>query len=189
MSDKPKFDAEEAVPVAMELIAAMEPFCERIEIAGSLRRMKDRVGDIELVFIPRVESRQADFFSSEPLDLTAERIAELVGSGVLQKRPNVNGGFTWGRLNKLAIHTESDIPVDLFCEPNAADWARSMVIRTGPKELNLRLIAGAATRGIDLHAYGPGFTRKSNGEVIPCGSEREAFELCGFEYLEPNERR
>lgn len=185
---KQTYDSDEAVPVAQEIISMLRPFCERIEIVGSLRRCAEVVGDIELLFIPVIDTRQLDMFSSEPVDLAEECIGMLVAQGTLLKRPNVKGGFTWGRLNKLGVHSSSGIPVDLFCEPNEANWSRSIVIRTGPKEFNIRLINGAARLGIAMHAYGDGFTDKVTGRVIPCKTEREVFEICGCVYIDPSER-
>jgi DNA polymerase/3'-5' exonuclease PolX len=39
------------------LVKAIAPYCERIEIAGSVRRKKADVKDIEIVAIPRWEER------------------------------------------------------------------------------------------------------------------------------------
>jgi hypothetical protein len=47
----------EAKLLADSLVEAMAPFCERIEIAGSVRRKKPVVKDIEICVIPRRESR------------------------------------------------------------------------------------------------------------------------------------
>jgi len=45
----------EAERVAAALVADLEPYCARIATAGSVRRRKVQVGDIELVAIPRYE--------------------------------------------------------------------------------------------------------------------------------------
>lgn len=186
MSDKKKFDADEACPVAEHLLKLLRPFCERIEIAGSLRRMKDRVGDIELLFVPKMAARQTGLFDQEPFNLAQEKIGKLLASGALEKRPNVNGQFAWGTKNKLGLHVESGIPVDLF-ETTEANWWVSLVVRTGSKETNLALTTGAQKLGRTLNAYGCGVT-ESDGTVIPATSEQHVFELCGVDYLEPNER-
>jgi len=44
---------EEAQVIAEKTKALLAPYCERIEIAGSIRRKKPDVGDIELVAIPK----------------------------------------------------------------------------------------------------------------------------------------
>jgi DNA polymerase/3'-5' exonuclease PolX len=43
----------EAERVAAAIVADLAPFCARIQVAGSVRRRKEVVGDIELVAIPR----------------------------------------------------------------------------------------------------------------------------------------
>ena len=186
MSDKPKWDSDEAVPVARELIELLKPYCERIEIAGSLRRQKERVGDIELLFIPRFEDRQEDMFTTAPVNLADEKIGQLLRDGVLNKRPSVTGVYTWGSENKLALHVVSGIPVDLFSTDSERWWV-ALVIRTGSKETNISLTTGAQKRGARLNAYGSGVTW-SDGTQTRAESERHVFELCGVEYNEPNER-
>lgn len=44
---------EEALPVAKWLARQIEPFCNRVAIAGSIRRLREEVGDIELVCISK----------------------------------------------------------------------------------------------------------------------------------------
>lgn len=53
MSDKPKFPAKLARSVGEKIVEALSPVCARIQIAGSLRRGKPLVGDVEIVYVPR----------------------------------------------------------------------------------------------------------------------------------------
>lgn len=177
----------EALPIADEVVNLLQPFCERIQIAGSLRRQKETVNDIEVLFIPKlVEDKGSDFFDYEPMDVAEKKINELLAVGYFKKRPNSKGVYAWGQKNKLAIHADSGIPIDLF-STTAECWWVSLVIRTGSKETNLRLTTGANRLGRTLNAYGCGVT-ESDGTVIPATSERHVFELCGVPYLEPTER-
>ena len=86
-SIKPKFDRREALAVARELADYLKPVCEpdRLKICGSLRRGLQLVHDIEVVFVPRYETRQIDFFTSQPADLAHEAIDRLLAEGTLQK--------------------------------------------------------------------------------------------------------
>lgn len=190
MPDRPLFLRADALEVGRKIVAILEPHCEQIMICGSVRREKKFVSDVEILFRPKlVEAKAHDLFDPpEPVPATDEVIQLLLDTELLVMRPSSKGTYTWGPLNKLAIHKESGLPVDLFCEPNAADWCRSVVIRTGPKELNVRLIQSAARRGILMHAYGTGFTRMKTGWVVPCADERQVFEICGVPWREPNER-
>ena len=102
--------------VAAELCAALKPVCERLVVAGSLRRRKPTVGDAEILYIGKTEVRQdpADMFASITVNLADEVIAALEKSGVLERRKNVNGSEMYGPKNKLMRHRETGLPVDFF---------------------------------------------------------------------------
>lgn len=114
MSDRKKFPAADAMRIAEFLKASLEPYCERIVIAGSLRRGKPAVGDIELLLIPKYENRPDGLFDTKPVDLADEALSRMLAGGKIKKRPNKTGVFTWGAQNKLGIHVETGIPVDFF---------------------------------------------------------------------------
>ncbi len=57
---KPKWKLEEAKAIALRVCERIAPACERVEVAGSIRRGKPQVGDIELVVIPRFETKTVD---------------------------------------------------------------------------------------------------------------------------------
>lgn len=175
----------EAWPVARLLEEALAPYCERIEIVGSIRRRKPDVGDIELLFIPKMEERPLDLLSTHLVNLADEQINQWLEAGVLAKRPSKTGVFAWGAKNKLAVHVPSGIPVDLF-STSAENWWVSLVIRTGSKDTNLALTNGAIARGGSLQAYGAGVMKR--GKLYAAHSEREVFELCGVPYREPEDR-
>jgi DNA polymerase/3'-5' exonuclease PolX len=183
---KTKFPHAEALAVAEELQALLAPACHRIAIAGSLRRLKPEVGDIELLFIPRRSERPDGLFDTKIVDVCGEVVEWLLAKGILAKRPNVNGAFTWGERNKLAIHVPSGIPVDLF-GTSEENWWVSLVIRTGSKETNLALTTGANKQGASLMAYGCG-VKWSDDTITPATSEQHVFEMCQVPYKEPPQR-
>jgi DNA polymerase (family 10) len=189
MSEKPRFPFAAALLVAEELCSALKPHCERMAIAGSLRRQKPTVGDVEILLVPTMGERKVDLFATAQISNADLALALLLGKGILAKRPNAKGIFTYGPQNKLMVHCASGIPVDLFAT-DAAGWFRSLVIRTGPKELNIRLIDSARRNGVQVHAYGsPALVRISTGKPLECKSERDFFALCRLPYREPWERR
>jgi DNA polymerase/3'-5' exonuclease PolX len=51
---KTKMPYAQALEIAQGFVTSIRPFCERVEIAGSLRRQKAEIGDIEVVAIPRI---------------------------------------------------------------------------------------------------------------------------------------
>ena len=179
-----------ALAVAKELCDYLKPFCmpDRLKVCGSLRRMKKEVGDVEVLYIGKLEDRQEGLFDKKPFDLAEEAIGKLLLNGVLEKRLNIRGIATWGPLNKLSTQRKSAIPVDLFAAI-APHWWVTVLVRTGSKEFNIRMIAALAERKFCLHAYGQsGITHMDTGEDVPITSEEQIFHLAGIPYLEPHER-
>lgn len=182
-----KWPIVQAIRVANELSLGLSHCCHRIMMVGSIRRCKPFVSDIELLYIPRFRERQADLLSTEKVNEVDEKLNEWLKSGLIEKRKNVRGFEAWGPKNKLAVHVPSGIPVDFF-ETTEENWWVSLVIRTGGKVMNLALTTGANKRNRTLNAYGCGVTDRKTGEVIRATSECHLFELCGVQYLEPEER-
>lgn len=187
-TQRPRFLHAEAMAVANRFIAFLEPYCTRILVAGSLRRRRQTVKDIELLFVPKMISvpDPCDMFGGTKLVAATDApIAKLLDLGVITKRPSKTGVYTWGAENKLARHLASGIPVDLFATDEDHFWM-ALFVRTGPAELNTRVASLAIARGLRMHAYGNGFSRGS--QAVRVKSEREIFELVGLDYLEPWDR-
>ncbi len=185
MSDKQRWPLKEAVIIAETLREVLALSCERIIIAGSIRRQKADVGYIELLYIPRFEPRKIDLLNEAKVNVTDECINKLIACGQLAKRKNKNGSEMWGEKNKLAVHIPTGIPVDLFAT-DADSWWNNLVCRTGPAESNMRIAQAAQKRGWQWNPYQDGFTTP-NG-FIHCGTERYVFEAVGLPYYEPRER-
>lgn len=181
--------------VAGALYKVLAPFCNRIEIAGSLRRKLAYVGDIEILYIPKLALAPQGFFeailngeSPETKNMADYAILQLVSTGILAKRKNVNGSEIWGESNKLAVHVASGIPVDLFAT-TLERWAVSLVIRTGGKQTNIDLAMAAKRQGLKLHPYGDGYTNRRTGEHIRCRSETDVFSAVGLRCVPPSQRK
>jgi DNA polymerase/3'-5' exonuclease PolX len=190
MSDKPRYPRELALVVAGELIKSLHPMCERYAIAGSLRRGKPDVGDLELLFIPRSAERPipGDLFgATEPVNLAEEAILDLERRGILSRRENSAGGYNFGPQNKLMRHCETGLPVDLFTA-NRENWFNYLVCRTGSAESNLRVATAAKERGWKWNPYGSGFTRENTGESYHVTAEEHVFTFCGLPALPPEQR-
>lgn len=187
-TDKPRFPNKLGMVVAAEICAALKPVCKKLVVAGSLRRRKPTIGDVEILYVGEFETRQHpdDMFASVNVNLADEAIAKLETAGVLERRKNVNGSTMYGPKNKLMRHVVSGIPVDLF-STNSECWWVSLVIRTGSKKMNLKLTDGAIKLGRSLNAYGSGVTL-DDGRVMPATSEEQVFALCGVPYLPPESR-
>ena len=172
----------EAAEVAEDLIRLLGPDCDRIEIAGSVRRCKPNVGDIELLVIPKTAPTDTLWLDRTPLD---KRILEFMVDGILDYRLNKKGIRTYGRLNKLLIHVPSGIGVDLF-STTAENWGMSLVVRTGPAEFCVKMMSRFRALGLKGHAYGG--VEDPLGTQLPCPTEEEVFRLARCSYIPPEKR-
>lgn len=173
-----RYQRDTALQVAHSLSLELAEYVDKLAIAGSIRREVDKVGDIELLVIPKM---QCDI-----VDMMDRQLRQMIANGKLAYRLNKIGAKTYGPYNKLLIHVGSGIPVDVFstCHGN---WYTSLVVRTGGTENNRMIAAEAIKRGLRFLAYGPGFSR-ADGSVIQCESERQVYETVGLDYREPDER-
>ena len=185
---KPRFPRPVAIQAAREVVARLEPNCERIIVAGSLRRGKREVGDVEILYIPKMRPAlsQSDFFSIEDINLADSAIEEMESYGTLSRRLNKNGSPSYGPKNKLMRHEGTGVPVDLF-STTAAAWFNYLVCRTGPAESNIEVAKAAQAKGWKWHPYGEGFSDHRGRPVRVC-IEPDVFTLVGLPYYEPRER-
>lgn len=180
-----------AIAVAKELCDLLKPLClpERLIVAGSLRRRKETVKDVEIVYVSRRMSVADGLFDTRSIPSADAELERLLEIGVLARRRNVNGSEMWGEKNKLAVHAASGISVDLFATTEEA-WFNYLVCRTGGKDSNTEIASAAQELGWKWNPYGPGFSRPSGLGLDErrMGSEREVFEFVGLPYKEPWER-
>ncbi len=190
MSDGKRFDLEDAWQVAGGIVMDMEPATERIQIAGSIRRKKPDVGDIEILVIPKTfqESTGDLFGTTKTASCLDGDIAGLIDKGVLDFRLNAKGSIIDGEKIKLLRHVDSGIPLDIFTT-NEASWWNYMVCRTGPKESNVKIATRAKEMGMKWEPYSSGFLIRDTDSRIVCHSEREVFDAVELPYLPPEERK
>ena len=187
---KVKYPRSQALAAVREILATFPS--DRVIIAGSLRRRKEQVGDIEILYIPKIEWKHdveaSDLFQARARgkNLSNHAIVAMVQAGLIRPRENVIGRTTWGEKNKLAIHCASGIPVDFFAT-TAAAWFNYLVCRTGSSENNVRIATAARQKGWQWHPYNSGFTDEQ-GNPVKVESEQDVFRLVGLPYLEPWER-
>lgn len=186
---KSKFPRAAAIEVARQVVEWIRPVCEPgyLKVAGSLRRGKRAVGDIEIVYVPLIEAEADGLFDKRnfcPLDRLLE---QLIVDGKLKKRLNSKGAETWGEKNKLAVEPKSGIPVDFFATKKGFFW-NYLVCRTGGERTNIRIAKAARAKGLMWHPYHGGFTDRTSGEILQCRSEEDVFAIAGLNYLAPNLR-
>ena len=182
-----RYSLASAKEVADQLVRLLAPHCERIAVAGSIRRKRPQVKDIELLCASKVTSA-ADLFGRAVTSwrFLDKKLDALVADGsVLKKRADKSGRYSYGEHNKLLVHVPSGIPVDLFSS-STKNWGMSLVVRTGPKEFNVRMMSRFRELGMPGHAYG-GVTDQGGAE-IECPDEETVFRLLGWPGMPPERR-
>jgi DNA polymerase/3'-5' exonuclease PolX len=187
---KEKFPREKALKVADEIYKLLLPYCERLKVAGSLRRGLSHVSDIEFLAIPQYYKIPVTLFGDETkVDLVDEQLNKWITAGYISKRLSVRDTECWGPFNKLAVHTDSGIPVDFF-STSPEKWWNALVVRTGGKRSNLALTMAANKKGYSFEAYGSGFHKLTDhSKRVEMGSEKEIFDFVGLPYWPPNRRK
>jgi DNA polymerase/3'-5' exonuclease PolX len=186
---KTRIPLEHARLLADEVVALLEPYAQRIVVAGSIRRRRADVGDVEIVAIPRHGVVQADLFApGEGLnrDLLGARCVELLAEGVLAHRPDVNGHNAFGAKFKRLLYR--GVPLDLF-SPDAATWGVVLAIRTGPAEFSHRLVTPRRQGGLL-----PDWLRVAEGRIwrattpLETPEEENVFEAINLPFIPPEAR-
>lgn len=186
----------EALRRALTLTGALDSACERLEVAGSLRREKPEVHDIELVAMTRLEERPGDdLWSTDAThDLLEERIAELLAARFLEARQVANNRADGsvdvttklGPAFKALVYR--GIPVDLFVVRPPASWGCIYALRTGPGDWNTKLVTDC--KAIGRRVAGGQVERWSYRGWVPVPTPEEAdfFRELGQPWVEPPER-
>jgi len=87
MPAKPKHPRADALVVAREMCAELRPVTERLIVAGSLRRRKELVGDVEILYVPKFVPGSAvvDMFApAEPVNAVDATLERLLAEGRLR---------------------------------------------------------------------------------------------------------
>ena len=182
-----RYGLESAKEVADQLERLLAPHCERIAVAGSIRRKRPDVKDIELLCASKVTST-ADLFGRAVTNwysLNRKLDGLVADRTVLKKRADKSGRYSYGEQNKLLVHVPSGVPVDVF-SASTENWGMSLVVRTGPKEFNVRMMSRFRKLGMRGHAYG-GVTDQG-GTEIECPDEETVFRLLGWPWMPPERR-
>lgn len=188
-----------ALVVAERVVAMLRPSCERIEVAGSLRREKREVRDIEIVVVPRWEDRATGdlWQTGVSVDLLEERVGALLAGGFLAARDVANhrsGGHVeyqqkLGPAFKALVADE--IPLDLFVVRPPATWGCIFALRTGPGDWNTKLVTecqaiGRRVAGGQALAW---VAASNTWRTVPTPEEADFFRALGQEWVEPRDRR
>lgn len=161
-----KFLLPTAMAVADEITSmlATMPEIQKIKVAGSLRRKKEMIGDIDI--------------------LVSTTFPEEVGRSFL-KLPRVKEILAQGP-TKISVIFDIGIQIDLrMVEPKS--FYSSLVYFTGSKEHNTKLRSIAIKRGYRLNEYGI-YENGENAHVVFPDSEEKLYEHFGVPYIIPELR-
>lgn len=191
MTEGARFALETARNKAEELVEKLAPHCDRIAIAGSIRRGKRSVKDIDLVVIPKMASAESLLGETDEVAKTDfyAAVRGQLWSITAEGRKLIRG--------QSYIPTGAGISVDIYLA-TPETWATLLLIRTGSAEHNIWLCSRAFQCGGKLHTDGSGLElagqydavlqRTANMRVLRPGSEEEVFKALGIPFAYPRDR-
>jgi len=160
-----QFFYSEARRIAESLLGRLKEFPDlgQASLAGSIRRSKEIVKDIDLVASTGDPSGLVSYFTELP------EIDEVIASGD----------------TKAAVRVKEGINVDLRVVKED-QFAYALHHFTGSKEHNTALRQRAKGMGLKINEYG--LYKGDEEELIPCRDEEELFYALKLAYIEPELR-
>jgi DNA polymerase (family 10) len=160
----------EALPRAEPLLEALRshPDVIRCSTAGSLRRHREVIGDIDLLASSKQPAEVIEFFTSQP------GIVKVLAKGETKASVLLEGGI------------QSDLRV-----VSDAEYASALLYFTGSKEHNIVMRQRAIDRGLRLNEYGLFHSKVETRDpklLVKCRTEEEMFEKLGLHYIPPEMR-
>jgi len=154
-----------ALEIATAFLERLEPIpgVTRSAYAGSLRRMAETIGDVDLLVASEDATPVMEAFTGS--DLVDRVLAR---------------GDT-----KSSVLTGSGLQVDLRVIPEPS-WGAAMIYFTGSKAHNIRIREIAVRRKLKLNEYG--LYGAADGELIAAGTEAEVYERLGLPEIPPTLR-
>lgn len=162
-----------ALNMAEKIEAELLPFCERTAIAGSIRRRRPEVNDIDLVILPK------------PGKLG------MIKGRCMQNCAVVTDGEQ-NAIYRLRLPDQSEIQLDLFfAQPARRDllayepgnFGSLLLCRTGSKEHNIFLVEHAKRLGLVWKPYAGVFD--ADGKCLAAESEEAIFKALDLEFIPP----
>ncbi|MDO8513940.1 MAG: hypothetical protein Q7S50_00125 [bacterium] len=163
-----KFPYAEALEIASAVLEQLRSHCIRIEIAGSIRRKKPMVGDIEIVAIPKPYST----------GMFEDGLASVVNQW-----EKVKGEMIYGKVKYTQRILPEGIKLDLFFLEES-NWGHLFAIRTGSDEYSKMLALRWTQRGFKSDG---GYLFR-DGERYESREEADLFKIVGLPYAEPEDR-
>jgi DNA polymerase (family 10) len=153
-------EARAQAEVLIEKLKAL-PEAKRVELAGSTRRGRETVQDVDIL----VSSDKPQVI----MDAAAKLAPEVIAHGP----------------TKTSVRLASGLQVDVRVV-KAVEFGAAWTYFTGSKEFNIQLRSRALDRGYSLNEYA--MTPIAAGEAIACPTEEAVFEALGLEWVPPEMR-
>ena len=161
---------KQAYAIAESTAELLRPHCYRIEIAGSIRRGKKEVKDIEIVAIPKPYE----------IGLLESGIAEVVN-----RWPKIKGPLKYGKTKYTQRILPEGIVLDLFFA-DKTNWGLIFALRTGGADFNKKILLKAlekqGCRSIDGRLI-------KNGVAQVVEEEMDLFSFAGIPFKHPSQRK
>lgn len=153
------------------ILPALRDYCEpgMIQVAGSIRRRRPIVHDIDLVAVPK---DRASFIAR------LKRNAKVVMDG------NINLILEFGNGVQLDVFLAKPTDKDMF-DTQPGNFGALLLCRTGSKAFNVWLCARAAETGFHWNPYWGLFRR---GICYASESEEQIFRTLDLDYIKPEDR-
>ncbi|NPA15636.1 MAG: DNA polymerase/3'-5' exonuclease PolX, partial [Deferribacteres bacterium] len=151
----------EALSLAEYVVESLKGVCEKVSYAGSLRRMKETVGDIDILAVGD-RRKVIDKFAS------LDRVTEVLARG-----------------DTKASVLMDDRQIDLRVV-ESDQWGSALQYFTGSKEHNVHLRELAKEKGFKINEYG--VFRLSDGERVAGETEESVYGVLGLSYIPPELR-
>lgn len=159
----------EVMPVAQELLEFVRSYCDKSEIAGSLRRKKEYVNDAELVIQVKPGMYNSLFNKLGMYFLKMNSNFKYIKNGDKYKQFFYKG-----------------IKIDLFItQPD--NWGLIFMIRTGSADYAKSMLQ--KWKYVTKGGYSEdGYLYTKDGKKVLTFEEKEVFALCRAKYVEPESR-
>jgi DNA polymerase (family X) len=161
-----ELDLKEAEKIAELVKASVASQCEQIEIAGSIRRQKPKIHDIDFVAVAKN-------------DFEWQRINEKLKQ--LKAKPNCAGNSV---IKAFVPCQDGLFQVD-FYRAKPTTFGIHLLVRTGSADHNMWLAGHAFSKGMRLK-YSEGLIRE--GVSVAGETEQGVFETLGLPYPPPTKR-
>jgi DNA polymerase (family 10) len=161
-----ELDLREAERTATIVNATVEAHCDLIEVAGSIRRQKPRVHDIDFVVVAKSDAEW-------------QKINEKLKQ--LKAKPNCSGNSV---IKAFVPCQNGFFQVD-FYRAKPSTFGIHLLVRTGSAEHNMWLAGYAISKGMRIR-YSEGLIK--DGVAVAGETEQGVFEALGLSYPLPSER-